>query len=70
MQHWMGLEMVIPGGLGQTEKGKYHDTAYMPNLKQKRVNLFAKQIDSIDSIDLENKLKVTRGEKWGGGGIN
>ena len=31
------------------------------------MNLFAKQIDSIDSIDLENKLKVTKGV---GGGTN
>lgn len=59
--------MVIPGGLDQTEKGKYPAIPYMPNLKTKSSELISKQIDSIDSIDLENKLKVTRGEKWGEG---
>ena len=40
LQHWMGLEMAILGGLGQTEKGKYHMIRLYAESKKKE------QIDS------------------------
>ena len=30
---WLGLEIIIPSEVNQTEKDKHHDTAYMWNLK-------------------------------------
>ena len=43
---WMDLEIVILSEVSQTQKDKYHDIAYMWNLKKKKsvqMNLFKKQ---------------------------
>ena len=42
---WMDLEIMILSEVSQTEKDKYHDIAYMQNLKKKMIqmNLFTKQ---------------------------
>ena len=41
---WMDLEIIILSEVSQTEKDKYHDIAYMWNLKKKiQMNLFTKQ---------------------------
>ena len=59
LQHWMGLEMAILGGLGQTEKGKYHMIRLYAESKKKRTNRL---------IGLENKLKVSKGRNGNGEG--
>ena len=41
---WMDLEIIILSEVSQTEKDKYHDIAYMWNLKEKiQMNLFTEQ---------------------------
>ena len=35
---WMNIEIVILNEINLTEKNKYHDVAYMWNLKRKRYN--------------------------------
>ena len=41
---WMDLEIVILSKVSQTQKDKYHDIAYMWNLKKGvQMNLFTKQ---------------------------
>ena len=58
------------------EKGKYHDITYLWNLKthththihtHKQLNLFKNR---NRSIDIENKLMLTKGERRGAKGIN
>ena len=42
---WMDLEIVILSEVSQTQKDKYHDIAYMQNLKKNKIqmNLFTNQ---------------------------
>ena len=41
---WIDLEIIILSEVSQTEKDKYHDIAYMWNLKEKiQMNLFTEQ---------------------------
>ena len=35
---WMNLEIIILSEVSQTEKDKYHDIAYMQNLKKSDTN--------------------------------
>ena len=53
------LETVILNEVCQTEKNKYHDIAYMWNLKKKKRNELIYKTERV--TDRENKLMVTRG---------
>ena len=46
---WIDLEIIILSGLSQTEKDKYHDTAYMRNQKNDTNELIYKT-----ETDLQN----------------
>ena len=54
---WMDLEIVIVSEVSQTEKDKYHDIAYMWNLKNGTHELIYK---TERVTDVENKLMVTK----------
>ena len=51
---WMDLEIVILCEVIQTDNDKYHDIAYLWNLKNVQKNLYSKQIVT----DVENKLML------------
>ena len=55
---WVDLETVTLNEVCQTEKNKYHDTAYMWNLK-KKMNLFTKQKES--QIEKTNSWSLRKG---------
>ena len=55
---WMDLEIIILSKVIHTEKDKYHDIAYMWNLKKYTNELI--YITNI-STDTENKPIITKG---------
>ena len=59
---WMNLETVILNEINLTEKNKYHDVAYMWNLKRKRYNWTYLQ-NRNRVTDVQNKCMVTKGGK-------
>ena len=64
---WMDIEIVILSEVSQTEEDKYHDIAYMWNLKKGYKWTY---LQNTNSHSGENKLMVTKGEKGGRGGMN
>ena len=60
---WMDIEIVILSEVSQTEEDKYHDIAYMWNLKKGYKWTY---LQNTNSHSGENKLMVTKGEKGGG----
>ena len=63
---WMDLEIVILSKVSQTQKDKYHDIAYMWNLKKGvQMNLFTKQ---KQSHRCRKQTYGSQGKR--GGGIN
>ena len=61
----MDLETVILNEVSQTEKDKYLMISLIcENLKMIYINFFTKQ----RLTDIESKLMVTQGERWGGEG--
>ena len=64
---WMDLEIIILSEVSQTEKDKYHDTAYMWNLKKNDTNEIIYKTE-IDSQKQKTNLWLPKGK--GGGGVN
>ena len=63
----MDLEIIILTEVVRQRQIPY-DLTYMWNLKYDTNELIYKTKNRL--ADIENKLTVTKGEKWGGGGIN
>ena len=63
---WMDLEIII---LSKSDRERQsYDIAYMKNLKEGYKSTYLQDRNRL--ADLENKLMVTKGERWGDGGIN
>ena len=63
---WMDLEIIILSK-SDRERQILYDITYMQNLKNDTNELIYK---TETDPDLENKLMVTKGERWGEAGIN
>ena len=61
---WMHLEIVILSEVSQTEKGRYHKISLTCGIFKNDTNELTYKTE-ID-LDIENKLMVTKGERWGG----
>ena len=61
---WMDWEIIILSEVSQTEKDKYKISLYMESKKMIKMNLLTNR---NKLTDIENKLMVTKGERWGGG---
>ena len=58
---WIDLEIVILSKVSQTEKDKYHDIAYMWNLKKWYKWTYLQNRNRV--TDVGKKLMVTKGEE-------
>ena len=61
---WMDLEITILSKSDRERQTSY-DIAYMKNLKEGYKSTYLQDRNRL--ADLENKLMVTKGERWGGG---
>ena len=67
----MDLEIIILSEVSQTEKDKYHMIPLTCGIyKEKKRLKWAYFQNRKRLTDTENKLMVTKGERWGEGGIN
>ena len=57
---YMGLEIVIPSGISQTERGRYQMTSLTCRLQTRGSDELIYKIETVTNI--ENKLMATRGE--------
>ena len=61
---WMQLEIIIPRGVSQKEKGKYHMISYVESIIWNKWTYLQKR---TRLTDIENRLVVAEGEEGGNG---
>ena len=62
---WLDLEIIILCEVSQTEKDKYHMISLRCGMERNDTNKLI--YETGIASDLENKLMVTKGERWRGG---
>ena len=62
---WMQLEIIILSEVSQREKDKYHTISLIYGILKNYTNELIYKTNRLR--DIENKLMVTKGERWQGG---